>query len=98
MHEAPLWQLGPQWQPAYKNQNFFCVFNQLYIINARVCLIIGLIMVNREAITGAAGEAVGQGVSEGVGVGAGKQNEEACRAHEQLKFKTGLDEAARATH
>ena len=55
-------------------------------------------MVNREAITGAAGEAVGQGVSEGVGVGAGKQNEEACRAHEQLKFKAGLDEVVRATH
>ena len=55
-------------------------------------------MVIGEAITGAAGEAVGQGVGEGVGVGAGKQNEEACRAHEQLKFKTGLDEAARATH
>ena len=46
--------------------------------------------------TEAAGEAAGQGVSKGVGEGAGKQNEDACRAHEQLKVKAGLDKAARA--
>ena len=54
-------------------------------------------MVIGEAITGAAGEAAGQGVGEGVGVGAGKQNEAACKVYSQLKFKAGLDEAARAT-